>query len=388
MSNNTIEKKRVVINKPSEKECNICHGRFSLYSFSSHIKHVHQLTSDDYASKYGEFRKPTRPPTNRNIKHLICQLCNNSFPSVGMFTHLRDTHAVTVDTYVNQYGEYRPSKLRQIEYVERLKVIDANDKQICVICHSEFASGNLLGYHVKNIHNLTKKDYVLNYIFKGVRPLCECGCQRKVKILSYPPYKVDFISGHNSIGEGNVMFGKHFSVESKKKMSLKAIDRINSGIKKTIDTEPELKFKSILEFYNVTFIHPHSVDLGNRVISVDFYLPEKDLLVEIDGEYWHPEKIEDLNFHILPNVISDKQREVVENMVHIRSLDLKIFDQFKTKEQVLDFIANFSNSNCMGELRYKQKIINKEYFTTCLQNKGKPYVKSYIWLLLKFLFFD
>ena len=86
------DKKRIVINKPKNKVCDICDGEYSLYSFSGHIKHIHKLTSDEYAIKYGEFRQPKRENTTRNIQQLMCQLCNTIMPSVGMFTHLRDSH--------------------------------------------------------------------------------------------------------------------------------------------------------------------------------------------------------------------------------------------------------------------------------------------------------
>ena len=107
-------KTRTVINKPQNKKCEICEKEISLYSFASHVKFSHQLTSDEYASKYGEFRKPNRikNPSNRNLTQLTCSICDKKIPSVGMFTHLRDTHNMTPDLYVSEHGEYRPSKLR------------------------------------------------------------------------------------------------------------------------------------------------------------------------------------------------------------------------------------------------------------------------------------
>ena len=92
-------KNRIVINKPKSKKCEICEKEFSLYSFASHLKFSHQLTSDEYSSKYGEFRKPKRTPSNRKLNTLTCGLCQSSIQSVGMFTHLRDTHNLSVDLY-------------------------------------------------------------------------------------------------------------------------------------------------------------------------------------------------------------------------------------------------------------------------------------------------
>lgn len=377
--------KRIVINKPRNIKCEICEKEISLYGFPSHLINVHNLKSTDYVNKFGEFRAPKRSQSIRNIQKITCGICNDIFSSVGMFVHLRDTHNLNPDEYTVNHDEYRPSKLREKSYIDRLKQVSDREKQICVICKQEFASGNLLGGHIKSAHLLSKKDYILNHVFNGIRPICECGCGRKVKLLNYYPYKVDYIFGHNNDGETNPMFGRHHSIETKKKMSIKAIERIKGGIGKTIDTEPELRFKAILDKFNIEYKHPYIINLGNRYASVDFYLPEKNLLIEIDGEYWHPDKLENLNFHILPNVISDKQKENVSNMIHLRENNIKTFEKYSTsKDLVFDFLL-YSSKPYNQKINYKQKIINKEYFKICLDKKGKNYLKSYSWLLLKFL---
>jgi len=374
------DKKRIVINKPKNKMCDICGNEFSLYSFSGHIKHIHKLTSDEYAVKYSEFRQPKREKSTRNIKQLTCQLCNTLTPSVGMFTHLRDSHNMIVDDYTKQFGEYRPSKLRQLEYVTRLDTIKEEDKEVCVICNAEFASGILLGYHIKNIHNLTKRDYIFKHVFKETRPLCKCGCQKEVKLLNYYPYKVDYISGHNK-----PTLGFKFSDESKIKMSLSAIDRINTQTFKKTDTKPELEFKVILDILQIKYEHPYTVNLGKRYASVDFYLSDYDMLVEVDGEYWHPQELKELNFHILPNVISDGDRRGLQNLYRIREFDIDKFKNYATtKELAIEYLKN-SIGIFNPELKYKQVIISKEYFKMCLDTKGAKYLKSYNWLLKKFI---
>jgi len=46
--------------------------------------------------------------------------------------------------------------------------VDCKDKQICIICGQEFASGQLLGGHIKREHLITKKEYIINNVFKGI----------------------------------------------------------------------------------------------------------------------------------------------------------------------------------------------------------------------------
>jgi len=374
-------KTRIVINKPKNKMCDICQNEFSLYSFSSHIKHVHKLTSDEYAKQYGEFRAPKRPPSLRNILQLQCQLCSKQIPSVGMFTHLRDSHNISVDDYTKQFGEYRSSKIRQKEYVDRLESTAETDRQVCLICNQQFPSGILLGYHIKNIHNLHKRDYIMKHVFKGILPLCGCGCGKQVKLLKHHPYKVDFISGHN----GNPMLGEHHTPETKKKMSLSAIKRINTQTFVKIDTKPELEFKSILDRLQIKYEHPYMVNLGKRYASIDFYLPEHDMLIEVDGDYWHPKELKDLNFHTLPNVISDGERRGLKNLFRIKASRMSFFEEHSsTKETAIEYLQ--TNASIFNpSLTYKQSIINKEFFQNCIDKKGSEYLKSFNWLLKKFV---
>jgi hypothetical protein len=381
-------KSRTVINKPSNVACAICQKEVSLYSLSSHIKYAHSLTSDEYAAQYGEFRKPKRPPTNRDIKVVECGICGKSMSSVGMFTHLRDTHQTTPDLYVIDHGEYRPSKLRVMSYADRVETVSDDEKQTCVLCGRIFASGNILGGHIKRDHMMTKKDYIINHVLKGVRPLCKCGCGRKTRLLRCPPYHTDYISGHNSAGSGNSMFGKHFSPESRKKMSLSAVNRMENYVGKKIDTKPELDFKSVLDRLGIEYVHPYSVDMGDRFASVDFFLPEKDLLVEIDGEYWHPKVMENLNFHRLPNVISDRQRDNrLHNLARLRENDIPEFIECASnKESALEHLIKLApTSRVPSSISYNQVIISKDYFKSCYDNGKEDYVKSNAPLILRFI---
>lgn len=378
--------KRNVVNKPNLKKCDICNKEISLYSFSSHLKWSHKTTSEEYSKIYGEFRKQKSITNARIIKKIKCGLCNEEYASVGFFVHLRDTHNISVDDYVKNFGEYRPSKLREKEYASRLLTTRDEDKQRCLICNQEFASGKLLGGHIKKIHNLSKKVYIREYVFKNIHPVCKCGCGKKVKILNYHPYKVDYISGHNSAGENNPMYGKSHNKLSIKKMSEEAVYRTNNSSIKTIDTEPELLFESLLNKFNIKYAHPHIISSENRSISVDFYLYEYDLCVEIDGTYWHPDKLTNLNFKLLSSVISDKQKNsVIKNLYRLRSDILEVIRDESTDEKT--FIENIKKYNKINNLSldYYDVIIDKDYFENCINIKGKDYVESFIWLLKKFV---
>jgi very-short-patch-repair endonuclease len=52
---------------------------------------------------------------------------------------------------------------------------------------------------------------------------------------------------------------------------------------KSSNTKPELLFKSILDVLNIEYKQQYH--LQKKIY--DFYIPSKNLLVEIDGTYWH-----------------------------------------------------------------------------------------------------
>jgi hypothetical protein len=159
-------------------------------------------------------RRRKRKETTRNISDVKCQICRNSYSIVGIASHFIRNHEMTVDEYVSKFGEYRPSKLKELE-IKNKSVGDFT----CKICGFECRGEKHLSVHVLNQHNLKKLDYVIQYLFNGQIPKCKCGCGIEVGILSYSPYYREFISGHNSRNGLNSMSGRQHSEESKNKMS-------------------------------------------------------------------------------------------------------------------------------------------------------------------------
>ena len=81
---------------------------------------------------------------------------------------------------------------------------------------------------------------------------------------------------------GNTIWlGKKHSIESKKKMSEYWINHPNLRNK---DTKIELRMKELLTALGVYFVFQKHFD---KIANVDFYIPEKKLIIECDGCYWH-----------------------------------------------------------------------------------------------------
>jgi len=121
-------------------------------------------------------------------------------------------------------------------------------------------------------------------------------------------------------GENHPFFSKHHTAEAKRKMSIGHLGKktwnfgltkkdervdayskksatsrigktyphmfINVGrLRKSRNTKPELDMKKKLEELNVSYEFQKSIPEAKAV--VDFYIPERKLVLEVDGEYWH-----------------------------------------------------------------------------------------------------
>lgn len=205
------------------------------------------------------------------------------------------------------------------------------DKQICLSKHTPFH------------HNLKFPDYLIQTKYSGVKPTCECGCGEETRYEAKLADFCRFISGHHSRLEGHwgdlksekrvskiistrkqkfasgeydyikdaiknrdgVALGKKISISNKgiakpkpkgfgegrihsqatkDKMSNTAIENlIKSG--KTRRSGLEIGFENVLQELNLNFTHSYYVESIKKIY--DFYLPDHNILIEVDGDFWH-----------------------------------------------------------------------------------------------------
>lgn len=316
--------------------CQVCEKEYTSYGLPSHIKHSHDLSVDEYVEKHGEFRESKineNKKKQRDVQYIKCGECEKMYSSAGLHTHLAHTHDMTVEEYVEKHGEYRK---KQKNRKKRKK----NSDYECEICEETLVSDRQLSFHVRKEHDLSKKSYLLKHVFDGEHPKCECGCGQKVKILSHEPYKRQYISGHNSKGEDNPMYGKSHTDETKEKMKTKKFHSLTERLEdagiaplfdfeeyKGVEFEPpfekynfkcnnceesfssdlrrsrvpscpnctakgyssqHIELRDFFKSLNLDFVENcRTLFSGN--LEVDFYFPEKDFAVEYHGLYWHCE---------------------------------------------------------------------------------------------------
>lgn len=191
---------------------------------------------------------------------------------------------------------------------------------------------------------MLKKDKLIQEKYKGIHPICKCGCGEKT---IYEPGKKDFGEykrGHRarivknqfgdpknpkrvekiistrkqkfSSGEYNHIkehvsrprseeiknkisksgtgvsrpkkegfgVGRNHSQSTKDKMSKSAIKRvIKDG--KVKRSGLEYKFEGILQILEIQYIHSYYIENIGKIY--DFYLPKYNILIEVDGDFWH-----------------------------------------------------------------------------------------------------
>jgi len=215
----------------------------------------------------------------------------------------------------------------------------------CQLCNYETDKQQKLSKHTFFYHKLKFPEYLIQVKYNGINPMCECGCGF---FTNYNPKNGDFfefIVGHNSrkerhwgdwnnpnrvnkiistrkqkfaSGEYNHIkdaikqnrkdpklgekiskgakgiskpkpegfgVGRKHSKKTKEKMSNSAINRIVKEDKLHI-SELEYKFQeNFLDKLNIENIHSYYVK--EIKAFYDFYLPKYNILIEVDGDFYH-----------------------------------------------------------------------------------------------------
>ena len=105
--------------------------------------------------------------------------------------------------------------------------------------------------------------------------------------------------------------------------------------KNKINTKPEQEFKIILDELKINYIHGFKYQKYN----FDFYLPNSDTLVEIDGIYWHGKNLEwgELNETQKTSRKNDEKKNQIclENNKKL----IRLWEDELTKENIINKIG-------------------------------------------------
>lgn len=261
----------------------------------------------------------------RKLKKVTCKMCDFIGKTNGISEHIK-THKITVDEYIDKFGEYRP---KYLDYIHR-----ASLKFECKICNKKCASDRHLTYHIKQ-HGVDKRSYVIKYILNNEIPKCKCGCGEEIKVLTYYPYHVNHISGHNTY----MHIGMTRSKASRLKMRKSAINRIKNkkgvyfynGISKQ-----EIKLKNFIkENYKGNVICNDKELLSG--LELDIYIPDLNLAIELNGERFHCDLFKNKRYHL------NKTIECNDQGIHL--IHIWMSDWTQKQDIVKSILLNKMNVN-------------------------------------------
>ena len=236
------------------------------------------------------------------------------------------------------YGKTHTKESNNKNRINHLKE-NITDERIKII--SEAAQKRVIEYPITKETRKIKSEFMIDY--------WENNPDRKIE--------------HSKLmtGENNPFYGKTHTKESRKKMSDSTMEYIKTMKGVYTDTKPELKFKEWLSIKSIVYIHQYRTEYG----MIDFYLPEQDLYIEIDGSnWWHPLEKMNLSFHQLSGFIGEcKKLNIGNKLIRIRPNTLLKLNEKTT----IDELKSFNESPNLN-ITYFQKMFNKEYI--------REYVKS------------
>lgn len=147
--------------------------------------------------------------------------------------HLRKVHGIEYINYILKYdyngirpkcacgceeftefvnGKFRNLRQGHYQRTRIKKVYQNNNKQDfsikCLECNQCVGnSKNVLGRHLRNVHNIEYSEYLVKHEYGNNRPRCKCGCGEFTEYAKGVGFR-KFIKGHDSRGEFNNMYGK------------------------------------------------------------------------------------------------------------------------------------------------------------------------------------
>lgn len=129
-----------------------------------------------------------------------------------------------------------------------------------------------------------------------------------------------------------------------------AIARVRNNVAKRLenpnmaqrqfDTKPEKMFQLFLEDNNINYTKQHKIITDNGTWTYDFFLPDMNILVEIDGEYWHSKSKEIINRDIIKGKIAKNNKLL---LVRITDIDFKPAIIFESEDQIINHNSDIIN---------------------------------------------
>ncbi|MBC8147535.1 MAG: hypothetical protein H8E98_06070 [Bacteroidetes bacterium] len=342
--NKSRGEKKIRPDNTKKIECKIC--GFTTYDVNNygghatkHLREKHNLCELDYMQYYNLIQLADKP------KHR-CPYCNWSTYDIenksGCFTtHLKSKHNITPYEYIEQYPDQKYLWKLYFERKDRDDFIklDSKNRIKCEICGVYLKK--LSNTHLQK-HNITPTEYKCKYDVRSTT------------------------SEYTSQLQSELTTAFNYSSGS-------TFPRRTSSL--------EDDFESKLESSDIQYVRRFLY----KGKLFDFYLPDINLVVEIDGIAYHPNKLEEITIQTINGAINDYSKNGIManskfNFRRIRYNDI-LFDDIEELKHIVDSKSYTPDYT----IEYNQKISKKEYIERFIKYKGKNKLNFYVPLFLKFL---
>jgi len=370
----------IVISEEESKICLIDNKKFdSSRKMIWYVRKTYNLSFEDYIIKY---------------------YYNNNIPTCLKTGKLLTFKAHKTGPWFSNYSKNNfPRKEHTLESKEKIKnslkkntMIKYGVENIFQLdwCKEKIKNTNLQKYNVDNpaknkeIYDKVKNTNLEKYGVDNPRKNKEIN--KKIEDTNLKKYGKPTVWGTDHFikvfkknflkkyGVDNPMHVKEFRDKCAEKIKKYMLENFLKNRNNRSNTKPEKQFIEFLKQINEPYVHQFKTKHG----IIDFYLPSKKLFIEIDGDYWHREIKENLNYTQLYNSIRDfNKNKNIKKLIRIKASAVK---NLKTMDDIYN-----NQYYQQTSLNFDQKILNKDYNIWSIINKGKEKVEKRLYTLVKFI---
>lgn len=309
---------------------------------------------------------------------------------------------------------------KQPELKDTQEKVEITDPLTCRECNKEFLSVRDKNKHIKEVHQKTLQQYYIDNYLEGVTPTCQCGCGRETKLIMFSDCFIYSKYTKNHFPK------KPFTQEQKQKVKentrkaikekygvdhifqlpefqkkLKRRFKEKHGVRnpmQRVDIQIKRKENCQEKYGEGILFPPKSKSFKDSKIEVKvrkavkgekYFIDNKEFdikvgntLIEVDGDYWHPNTLNNLSFSQLHTKLNDWEKEQLckkEDLELIRIHESGIpenitLDTLRENSYLPDYTLTPSTV-----------ILSKEYLSDYRRIKGVDKLERYVPLLYKFI---
>ena len=366
------------MNKNEDKICLICFKQFnSVRLRNKHLKKEHNMSFKEYIIKF--YYNDEQPlckcgcGTELKFKALangpwFKEYTKNHWPHKKHTTKTKEKiKANTKKAIIKKYG---------VENVFLLKEIKKKIKQT-----------KLKRYDDENYNNTDaiKQTKLKRYGDKNYRN------EQQIKQTNLEKYGVEYALSNKKVRDkskqtklkryGNEKYNNLAQMEETKQQKYGyRCEFLDKKFRKKFNTKTSKIEKKVAIELNETYNAQHKFFFRGK--EFDILLKDDNIILEIDGDFWHPKKFENLTISQINSIINDREKSniISNSKFTLYKIHVSELPEIITKESLINvaYTPDLSISN-------KQIIMSKDYFRHYIETKSKNKLEKYINLLLKFI---